>query len=136
MLKVTKVFTRKKYQDYVPCSFAYKLVCVNDKFSKPIFVYRGKNSAYKFIEAILREYEFCKKVMKKHSNKNLIMTEEEEQFQSSNTCWIREKLINHEKVRDHRHITGKFRGAAHWSCNSIIWFKKFRAFKTKRCLSI
>ena len=94
MLKVTKVFTRKKYHDHVPCSFAYKLVCVNDKFSKPIFVYRGKNSAYKFIEAILREYEFCKKVMKKHSNKNLIMTEEEEKFQSSNTCWIREKLID------------------------------------------
>ena len=35
--------------------------------------------------------------------KNLIMTEEEEQFQSSNTCWICEKLIDddNEKVRDH-----------------------------------
>ena len=48
------------------------------------------------------------------------MTEkEEEQFQSSNTCWIFEKLIedDNEKVRDHCHITGKFRGAAHWICN-------------------
>ena len=26
--------------------------------------------------------------MNKHFNKNLIMSEEEEQFQSSNTCWI------------------------------------------------
>ena len=33
----------KKYQDYVPCSFAYKLVCVDNKFSKDIVVYRGKN---------------------------------------------------------------------------------------------
>ena len=57
--------------------------------------------------------------MKKHFNKNLIMSEEEEQFQSSNTCWICEKLIDDddEKVRDHCHVTGKFRGAAHWSCN-------------------
>ena len=32
--------------------------------------------------------------MKKHFNKNWIMTEEEEEnFQSSNTCWICEKLI-------------------------------------------
>ena len=47
------------------------------------------------------------------------MTEEEEQLQSSNMCWICEKLTDDddEKVRDHCHITGKFRGAAHWSCN-------------------
>ena len=43
---------------------------------------------------------------------------EEERFQSSNICWICKKLIDsdNEKVRDHCHITGKFRGAAHWSC--------------------
>ena len=52
--------------------------------------------------------------------------EEEEQFQSSNTCWICEKLIdNHdEKVRDDCHITGKFRGAAHWSCNINLQLTK------------
>ena len=57
--------------------------------------------------------------MKKHFNKNLIVSEEEEQFQLSNTCWICEKLIDDddEKVRDHFHVTGKFRGRAHWSCN-------------------
>ena len=76
----------KKYQDYIPCSFAYKLVCVDDRFTKPIVVYRGENGAFKFIEAILNEYEYCKRVAKKQFNKNLIMTEEEEQFQSSNTC--------------------------------------------------
>ena len=43
---------------------------------------------------------------------------EEEQFQSSNICWICEKLIDddNEKVRGHCHVTGKFRGPAHWSC--------------------
>ena len=47
------------------------------------------------------------------------MSEEEEQIQSSNICWICEKRIDSdvEKVRDHCHINGKFRGAAHWSCN-------------------
>ena len=45
--------------------------------------------------------------------------EEKERFQSSNTCWICEKLVDDddEKVRDHCHVTGKFTGAAHWSCN-------------------
>ena len=78
----------KKYQDHIPCSFADKILCVDDKFSKSIVLYRGKNAAYKFIEAILEEYEYYKKVIKNHFNKNLIMTEEEEQFQSSSTCWI------------------------------------------------
>ena len=99
----------KKYQDHVPCSFAYKLVCVDDRFSKPIVFYRGEKAVHKFIEAILEEYEYCKKVMKKPFNKNLIITEkEEEQFQPSNTRWICEKLTEYddEKVRDHCHITG------------------------------
>ena len=45
--------------------------------------------------------------------------EEEHLFQQSNSCWVCKKLINHddEKVRDHCHVTEKFRGAAHWSCN-------------------
>ena len=54
------------------------------------------------------------------------MSEEEEQFQSSNTCWICEKLTddNNEKVRDHCHTTGKFRCAAHWTCNINLQLTK------------
>ena len=117
----------KKYQDHIPCSFCYKLVCVDDIFNKSIVVFRGENTAYEFIKAILKEYQYCKKVMKKHFGKNLIMSEEEEeQFQSSNTCWICEKLIDddEEKVRDHCHATGTFRGAAHWSCNINLQLTK------------
>ena len=51
----------KKYQDHIPCSFAYKLVCVDDKFSKSIVVFRGENAAYEFIEPIPKECEYCKK---------------------------------------------------------------------------
>ena len=58
--------------------------------------------------------------MKKYFNKNLVMTEKEEHlFQQSNSFWICKKLIDNDdrKVRDHCHITSKFRGAAHWSCS-------------------
>ena len=41
------------------------------------------------------------------------MTEEEHLFQKSNNCWICKKLL----VRDHCHVTAKFRCAAHESCN-------------------
>ena len=66
----------KKSQDHIPYSFAYKLVCVDVKISKPIVILRSENAACEFIEAILREYPYFKKVMKKHFNKNFIMSEE------------------------------------------------------------
>ena len=63
----------KKYQDHIPCSFAYKPVCVDDKFSKLIVVFFwGKNDAYEFIKTILKKYQYCKKIMKKRFNKNLM----------------------------------------------------------------
>ena len=62
----------EKYQDHIPCSFAYKVACGDDKFSKPVVLYRGKNAIYKLIEAILEEYEYCKKVIKKNSIKILL----------------------------------------------------------------
>ena len=77
----------KKYQDHISCTFAYNIFCGDDEFSKSIVVFRGENAAYKFVEAILKEYQYCKKVMKKHFHKTVITSEkEEEQFQSSNTC--------------------------------------------------
>ena len=46
--------------------------------------------------------------------------EEEEKFQLANSCWICDKLfdVGDEKVTDHYHITEKYRGTAHFSCNS------------------
>ena len=68
----------KKYQDHAPCSFAYKVVCIGDRFSKRIVVFRGENATCEFTKAIFKEHEYSKKVMKKHFKKNLIMSEEEE----------------------------------------------------------
>ena len=50
--------------------FTYKIICIDDKFSKSIVVCRGENAGYEFIKAVLEEYKYCKKVMKKHFNKN------------------------------------------------------------------
>ena len=46
---------RNKYQDHIPCSFAYKVVCVDDGFTKSIVVYKSENAAYEFIKALLKE---------------------------------------------------------------------------------
>ena len=51
----------KKYHEHVLCSYAYKVVCTGDKYSKSIVVYRGKNAADEFIKSILKEHKYCKK---------------------------------------------------------------------------
>ena len=49
----------------------------------------------------------------------IMSTKEKERFQLSNICWICNTLFDvaDNKVRDHCHVTGKYRDAAHWSCN-------------------
>ena len=115
-----------KMQSHISCGFGYKVVCIDNEFTKDTIIYRGKDCVNKFIDAILNEYEYYKKIMKDHFNKNLIMSiEEEELFQKANKCWICDKLFEvvDEKVRDHCHVSGKLRGA-HFSCNANLKITK------------
>ena len=63
---------------------------------------------------------------KKHLILFIISVEEEERFQLSNSYWICDKLfdIGDDKVRDHCHITEKYRCAANWSCNINLKLSK------------
>ena len=67
--------------------------------------------------------------MRKYFSQNLIMSaEENERFELTNICWICDRLIENtdNKVRDHCHITGKYREAGHYSCNiNLKTSKKF-----------
>ena len=74
--------------------------------------YTGKNAVYRFIEAIFKGYDYCKKIIEIYFSINLIISAEEERFQLSNSCWICDKLfdIRDDKVRDHCNITGEYSG--------------------------
>ena len=50
-------------------------MCVDNKYSKKIVSYRGKNAANVSIKSILNEYNYCKKIMRKYFNKNLVMSQ-------------------------------------------------------------
>ena len=57
----------------------------------------------------------------KNTKEDIIMTKEnEEDFKNKNICRFCEKIIEFDKVRDHCHLTGKYRGPAHNTCNINI----------------
>ena len=109
------------YQIHTDCGYGYKVVCCyDDKYTKPIQLYRGENAVYKFMESRLEEVKYCKKTMKTFFNKPLKMTKEDaEEFEKAKECHICDKKYTEKdiRVRDHCHITGKYRGSAHQDCN-------------------
>ena len=55
----------EKYQAHFPYSFPYKIVCIDEKFSKTVVLIKGKNAVYEFIKVILEKYDYWKKVIKR-----------------------------------------------------------------------
>ena len=111
----------EKFQRHIDCGSAYKVVCCyDDKYSKDICIYRGENAVHKFLEKMLEEVNYCKDIVKKEFNKPLKMTDDDDlSFRIEDKCHIcgggyTDKDI---RVREHCHITGKYRGSAHQHCN-------------------
>ena len=109
------------YQKHTDCGYGYKVVCCyDDKYTKQTQIYRGEKAAYKFMEAMLEEVKYCKNTMKTCFNKPLKMTEDDEnEFKNATACHICDIEYTDKdiRVRDHCHITGKYRGSAHQKCN-------------------
>ena len=114
-----KSYTRT-YQSHRACGYGYKLVCRYDnRYSKPVEIYRGDDCIEKFIIKMLSEVEDCQRIVRERFQKPLVMTvRNERDFQNSTVCHIcARKFREEDKVRDHCHITGEYRGPAHRDCN-------------------
>ena len=61
----------KKYQKHVACWYCYKLVCVDDKFSKPLKSYLGEDAVYNLISSMIKEVNIVVLWWKNILTKNL-----------------------------------------------------------------
>ena len=69
---------------------------------------------------MFEELKNCQKVIGENFNKPLKMKKRnEKEFQKATHCHICERKYRSDEkpVRDHCHITGKYRGSAHQNCN-------------------
>ena len=110
-----------KYQKHEPVSFVYYIKSFNES------VYKSKLRSYvkeneedpDTIDVFINWLEEDIKIISELGNEPMkISKEEEEEFKQASNCWICGKLLNiQDKVRDHCHYTGRYRGAAHNICN-------------------
>ena len=109
-----------KYKKDDACSYGHKLVCVDDTFSKLYKSYLSEDAVYNFIKSMVEENKNCSAVMKKHFNKQFEMTgNDSEAFKNSSKCRICDNDYGHDdiKLRDHCHVTRKYRDSEHRDCN-------------------
>ena len=111
----------EKYQKHTACSFGYKVVCHYDQYySGDVVIYRGEDCIEKFMKCMFEEVKNCQSIIRDNFNKPLKMTKEDEKaFKEATHCHICEKKykVDDVTVRDHCHVTGKYRGSAHQTCN-------------------
>ncbi|XP_071177928.1 uncharacterized protein [Mytilus edulis] len=107
-----------KLTKLIPCGYGYQVVCIDDRYTQPPKIYRGENVSEHFLHSLLDENKRIKAIL--NNPEPLCMTvEDEEDFQSSTHCHIcmEEFTDSTIRVRDHAHVSGKFRGASCRDCN-------------------
>ena len=122
-----------QYQKHTPCGFSYYIKCFDDKIFPSVLKHytmkkqdreKDDNVAKLFVKSL--EEDVIDIYDKFKYKKNMKITKKEKQeFQKETVCHICENPLNNDKVRDHCHLTGRFRGAAHSKCNLRFRLPKF-----------
>ena len=119
--------------EHIPCSFAYVIVRSDGKVISER-LYRGEDAMNVFFDWLEQELENIREDLK--HIRPLQMTEDDwDRHNAADTCWICDGPFKpYEqgdtgglwKVRDHDHLTGKYRGPAHSKCNLSLRIDPYR----------
>ena len=118
-----------KYQKHVPSSFCYYIKCFDDDlYSQAPVTFTAENEdddvAQIFIDTLIENIKDIYKRFK-FPKQMIFRRKEKELYDSATICHICEGELGNDRVRDHCHLTGKYRGAAHNSCNLSYKVPKF-----------
>ena len=111
----------KQYQKHTPSSFCYYIKCFDDEvyYQNPVtYTASTENEDVAQIFVNMLE-EDVKSIYKRFGKpkKMIFGTKEREEFDGATECWICHGELGLDRVRDHCHLTGIYRGAAHNKCN-------------------
>ena len=110
----------KKYQKHKPSGFSYYIKSLYEdvkKSEKRTYI-KTKEEEPDAEDVFVKWLEEDVKEIANIKPKKIIFTrEDEKQFNTASDCWICGEELGNDRVRDHCHYTGRYRGAAHNSCN-------------------
>ena len=122
-----------QYQKHKPCGYSYYIKCFDEKLFPPVlkhYTIEDENTsvAKSFVKSLEEDIvDIYDKFKRKKAIK--ITKKEELGFQKASACHICEGPFGNteddRKVRDHCHLTGSYRGAAHNKCNLEFRLPKF-----------
>ena len=110
----------KKYQKHKPISFSYYINSSIDGVFKPVLrkYTKTKPEDADAMDVFIKWLEEDVKAIANIEGKEMIFTEEDrKQFNKASDCWICGEELGNDRVRDHCHYTGRYRGPAHNNCN-------------------
>ena len=125
---VSKSFTNQ-YQKHKPSSYFYFIKCFDDNIFLPRLVQYTAQSPEEDIQQMFVENleSDIKKIYNKLKFHKKVKMSKKDQVTPNNAthCHICNDELGEDKVLDHCHLTGKYRGAAHNECNLQYKIAKF-----------
>ncbi|XP_067211782.1 uncharacterized protein [Linepithema humile] len=117
--KVDQDGTTYAYQHHRAYSVGFYVSCTYDNSLSSFKSYRGEDCVAWFVNELHDLARRVKAILTTVVPMADLTREESEKFRSTATCHVCEKPFTPDdtRVRDHCHLTGRYRGAAHSSCN-------------------
>ena len=110
------------YERHIPSGFAYLIVSSDANCTCEPVVYRGPDVIEEFLKRLKTESDSITTTLSTVVPMKM-SSEEEKMFAKTKYCYLCGDLLGADRVRDHDHLTGKFRGAAHNECNLKLQFR-------------